>query len=335
MFTKKLYNTNNNNNNNNNNNINNINNNNNNNNTKENIKKYETEKTKKNNNDQFMLNNILIYGPKGRGKYTLALDIIKRYSESNLNYQKKMTNIYNKNDYNIKISDIHYEIDIDLLGCNSKTLFNILYNNIIDNIQLKNKKEGIILLKNFHNIDYELLDIFYSYLQKIMFSKFKLKFIILTEHISFITNDILNIFKIIYIEKIPKSTYKKLYKAKDIDKINNLNYLKYNIDCKILLQPYKNICDKIIDTITSKNIDFNQIRTYIYDLLIYNTNIYDAYYYILETLIKKNLLNKTNINSNDLYNNTVIFFMYYNNNYRPIFHLENYIYYLVKVIHNI
>ena len=316
MFTKKLYNTNNNN-------------------IKENIKKHETEKTKKNNNDQFMLNNILIYGPKGRGKYTLALDIIKKYSESNLNYQKKMTNIYNKNDYNIKISDIHYEIDIDLLGCNSKILFNILYNNIIDNIQLKNKKEGIILLKNFHNIDYELLDIFYSYLQKIMFSKFKLKFIILTEHISFITNDILNIFKIIYIEKIPKSTYKKLYKAKDIDKINNLNYLKYNIDCKILLEPYKNICDKIIDTITSKNIDFNQIRTYIYDLLIYNTNIYDAYYYILETLIKKNLLNKTNINSNDLYNNTVIFFMYYNNNYRPIFHLENYIYYLVKVIHNI
>lgn len=316
MFTKKLYNTNNNN-------------------IKENIKKHETEKTKKNNNDQFMLNNILIYGPKGRGKYTLALDIIKKYSESNLNYQKKMTNIYNKNDYNIKISDIHYEIDIDLLGCNSKILFNILYNNIIDNILLKNKKEGIILLKNFHNIDYELLDIFYSYLQKIMFSKFKLKFIILTEHISFITNDILNIFKIIYIEKIPKATYKKLYKAKDIDKINNLNYLKYNIDCKILLEPYKNICDKIIDTITSKNIDFNQIRTYIYDLLIYNTNIYDAYYYILETLIKKNLLNKTNINSNDLYNNTVIFFMYYNNNYRPIFHLENYIYYLVKVIHNI
>ena len=316
MFTKKLYNTNNNN-------------------IKENIKKHETEKTKKNSNDQFMLNNILIYGPKGRGKYTLALDIIKKYSESNLNYQKKMTNIYNKNDYNIKISDIHYEIDIDLLGCNSKILFNILYNNIIDNILLKNKKEGIILLKNFHNIDYELLDIFYSYLQKIMFSKLKLKFIILTEHISFITNDILNIFKIIYIEKIPKSTYKKLYKAKDIDKINNLNYLKYNIDCKILLHPYINICDKIIDTITSKNIDFNQIRTYIYDLLIYNTNIYDAYYYILETLIKKNLLNKTNINSNDLYNNTVIFFMYYNNNYRPIFHLENYIYYLVKVIHNI
>tara|TARA_Y100000768_G_scaffold386918_1_gene376553 strand:+ start:4116 stop:5060 length:945 start_codon:yes stop_codon:yes gene_type:complete len=314
MFTKKLYNTNNN--------------------IKENIKKYDIEKTKKN-NDQFMFNNILIYGPKGKGKYTLALDIIKQYSESNLNYQKKMTNICNKNDYNIKISDIHYEIDIDLLGCNSKNLFNILYNNIIDNILLKKKKEGIILLKNFHNIDSELLDIFYSYLQKIMFSKLKLKFIILTEHISFISNDILNIFKTIYIEKISKSTYKKIYKVKDIDNINNLNYLKYNINCKILLEPYKNICNKIIATITSGNIDLNKIRTYIYDLLIYNTNIYDAYYYILESLIKKNLLNKTNINSNDLYNNTVIFFMYYNNNYRPIFHLENYIYYLVKVIHNI
>ena len=212
-----------------------------------------------------------------------------------------------------------------------------MYNNIIDNILLKKKKEGIILLKNFHNIDYELLDIFYSYLQKIMFSKFKLKFIMLTEHISFISNDILNIFKTIYIEKICKSNYKKIYKTKEknIDKINNLNYLKYNIDCKILLEPYKNICNKIITSIISENIDFNELRTYIYDLLIYNTDIYDAYYYILESLIKKKFLNENNINLNDLYNNTVIFFMYYNNNYRPIFHLENYIYYLVKVIHNI
>ena len=128
MFTKKLYNTNNN--------------------IKENIKKYDIEKTKKN-NDQFMFNNILIYGPKGKGKYTLALDIIKQYSESNLNYQKKMTNIYNKNDYNIKISDIHYEIDIDLLGCNSKNLFNILYNNIIDNILLKKKKRRDNIIKKF------------------------------------------------------------------------------------------------------------------------------------------------------------------------------------------
>ena len=141
MFTKKLYNTNNNN-------------------IKENIKTYDIEKKKKN-NDQFMLNNILIYGSKGRGKYTLALDIIKKYSESNLNYQKKMTNTYNKNDYNIKISDIHYEIDIDLLGCNSKNLFNILYNNIIDNILLKKKKEGIILLKNFHKKKKKLFDKFY------------------------------------------------------------------------------------------------------------------------------------------------------------------------------
>jgi len=127
MFTKKLYNTNNNN-------------------IKENIKTYDIEKTKKN-NDQFILNNILIYGAKGRGKYTLALDIIKKYSESNLNYQKKMTNTYNKNDYNIKISDIHYEIDIDLLGCNSKNLFNILYNNIIDNILLKKKRRNNIIEK--------------------------------------------------------------------------------------------------------------------------------------------------------------------------------------------
>ena len=34
-------------------------------------------KRRKENNNLFILNNILIYGPKGTGKYTLALDIIK------------------------------------------------------------------------------------------------------------------------------------------------------------------------------------------------------------------------------------------------------------------
>ena len=32
---------------------------------------------------------------------------------------------------------------------------------------------------------------------------------------------------------------------------------------------------------------------------------------------------------------TFVFFKYYNNNYRPIYHLENYLLYLIKVIHNL
>lgn len=39
--------------------------------------------------DIYELNNIILYGPAGIGKYTTSLDIIRKYSESGLNYEKK------------------------------------------------------------------------------------------------------------------------------------------------------------------------------------------------------------------------------------------------------
>ena len=79
------------------------------------------------------LKNMIFYGPSGVGKYTQVLTSIKRYSPSKLKYEKKISIIFNKNTYYFKISDIHYEIDMSLLGCNSKLLWNDLYNQIIDN----------------------------------------------------------------------------------------------------------------------------------------------------------------------------------------------------------
>lgn len=66
------------------------------------------------------LKNIIFYGPKGVGKYTQMLSSIKKYSPTNLKYEKKISINYNKNTYYFKISDIHFEIDMSLLGCNSK-----------------------------------------------------------------------------------------------------------------------------------------------------------------------------------------------------------------------
>ena len=70
------------------------------------------------------LPNLIFYGPPGIGKYTQMLLCIQRYSESSLKYQKKLVLEYNKDEYNFKISDIHYEIDMAILGCNSKNIWN-------------------------------------------------------------------------------------------------------------------------------------------------------------------------------------------------------------------
>ena len=109
--------------------------------------------------------NLIFYGPCGVGKYSQVLNYIKPFSDSNLKYERKMKfNFQNKKEFLIKISDIHFEIDMELLGCNAKLLWNDIYNHILDILSARQHHIGIIVCKNFHKIHSELLDIFYSYL---------------------------------------------------------------------------------------------------------------------------------------------------------------------------
>ena len=55
--------------------------------------------------------------------------------------------------------------------------------------------------------------------------------------------------------------------------------------------------------------------------------------YILYKLLEKDLLSVNQIS--DIIFHTQIFFKYFNNNYRPIYHLENYILYLIIKVHEL
>ena len=100
---------------------------------------------------------------------------------------------------------------------------------------------------------------------------------------------------------------------------------------------YKIICDKIIHNIISiqnvNNIDFLKFRDVLYDIFIYNLDITDCIWYILSTLIEKKVLQKEHLSK--ILIKTYCFFQYYNNNYRPIYHVENYIFSLIKIIHGL
>jgi len=65
---------------------------------------------------------LILYGPAGVGKYTQMLQIIKAYSSSQLKVEKRLT-INTSTTFYIKMSDIHYEVDMDLLVCNAKVLW--------------------------------------------------------------------------------------------------------------------------------------------------------------------------------------------------------------------
>ena len=294
--------------------------------------------------------NIIFYGPSGVGKYTQALKLLKRYSPSELKYEKKLIVNFNKKQYFFKISDIHYEIDMSLLGCNSKLLWHEIFQQITDSISAKPDKCGIILCKYFNEIHSELLDNFYSYMQKNN-ACMDLKFFIITEQISFIQDNILNCCQIINISRPTKSNYNKCIKNKiinniSLDNISSIKLLHINNDENNnlinnnpnnnknleLMQNYRIICDKIIVSIININdIKFLKFRDILYDILICNLNITDCIWYIISKLLETNKLDKKHISN--LLIKTYQFFQYYNNNYRPIYHLENYFFYLSSLIH--
>ena len=183
-------------------------------------------------------NNMILYGDSGIGKYTQSLKIIEKFSESNLRYERKIniTTLKNKI-YIIKLSDIHFEVDMELLGCNAKILWNDIFKAIIDIVSTKTDKKGIILCKNFHKIHNELLEIFYSYMQSLEYKNIYISYIILTEAVSFIPETIRNKCFILPVKRPTKTNLKKCFSNSisntDINKSKNLKCLQTNneINC--------------------------------------------------------------------------------------------------------
>jgi len=279
------------------------------------------------------LKNIIFYGPSGVGKYSQMLRFIKKYSNTELKYEKKISIMFNKQPIFLKISDIHYEIDLSLLGCNSKLLWHDIYQQIIDIISAKKEKNGIIVCKNFHDIYNELLENFYSYMQKnISSTTINVSFIIITEEISFIPDNILNCCEIICITRPSKSLYSKCIKPllKNVitENITNIKYLNTSVGG---FHHHKILCDKLICEIIANDIKFLKFRDFIYDIFIYNLDIGECIWYILSELISQNKIDASNLSP--LLVKTYQFLQYYNNNYRPIYHLESYLFYLITIIH--
>lgn len=286
------------------------------------------------------LGNIIIYGPSGTGKYTRALRIIRKYSHSDLKYEKKLFLNSEKYKHSYKISDIHYEIDMDLLGCNAKLIWHDLFLQIVDIVSMSSCKFGIILCKNFHTIHTELLPIFYSYMQQYNshYLPFQIRFILLTEQISFITNNILNNVKIINIKRPDNEVYKYLKTYNKIDKSCILNLKENHIINKIPSlenlpsETFDVVCCSIIEKIeNTKKINLLDFRELLYEILIYNLDFNDVLWEIITYFIK---IEKINIqNKEELLENLYTQIKQYNNNYRPIYHLENILLNIVKYIH--
>lgn len=339
--------------------------------------------------------NIIIYGPKGSGKYSQALYSICKYSPTKLKYTRKFTITSNKNDYNFKMSDIHFEVDMFLLGCNAKQLWNDIYVHVLDILSSRATSSGIILCKNFQDIHGELLENFYSYMQK-THTTIQLRFVIVTEHVSYLPDNIINS---CYIINVPAPTesvrcsilsskqknffdkthagsgsgivsFSSYHESKSSDAIKldkqaeiseaekgnkgdeedeecNDSYRNFesimlkkksNLKAEVIGLPSE-ICDftyaycnelcSYIDN--PKTIDFLRFRDVLYDMLIYDIKVTNVLWTILRYITVKYTLSEESYDKLIMYMYT--FLQYFNNNYRPIYHLESYLFKIINTIH--
>jgi hypothetical protein len=328
--------------------------------------------------------NLIIYGPSGVGKYSLMLNMIKKYSPSELKYDKKMTLQTEKQQYIYRISDIHYEIDMSLLGCNSKILWHEIFLQIVDIVSVKAEKVGIIVCKNFHGIHNELLDIFYSYIQQYNHPQlnFQIKFILLTEQLSFLPNNILNTCYTVHVKRPDKSQYVEMVSGKgtrryitqsslncsplqkfqnkisspktkqpesreqvesfmsEMGEVNGIlnakevrSFSLYADETKdIPTDIFNTICNSIIKEMNDPSrLVIAEFRDTLYDILIYNLDAIECVWHVLMHFVEEKRLSSEDLGL--ILERTYPFLKYYNNNYRPIYHLESIFVYIITKLY--
>ena len=307
------------------------------------------------------------------------------------------------------MSDIHFEVDMYLLGCNAKQLWNDIYIHVLDILSTRTNSTGIILCKNFQDIHGELLENFYSYMQK-THTSLQLRFLIITEHISFIPDNIINSCYVVSVPVPSKvlretiltkkkenllNTTKKFPAISNIsvvtptfdntvndnvsidnecdldmnhDNNNILDDTEKGIDAEkesdasssgnkpiidfesIMTSKHSNMkaeiiglssevgdftyayCNELCHYIDNpKSMDFLRFRDVLYDMLIYDIKITNVLWTLLRYITVKYSLTEETYDT--LMIEMYTFLQYYNNNYRPIYHLESYLFKIINTIH--
>jgi len=237
------------------------------------------------------MDNIIIFGGENSNKTNAALNFIREHSPSKLKYKRKIELEVNGENYYFTISDVHFEIDFDLLGTNETAIWSEFINHVFSIVETSNSKHHIILCKNIHTMKDELLQIFYTFIRNKSIS-----FIFTTQHVSFLPSTLKNKCRIIHLKKgIDYSTQ------------------------------YINYCNEIIDFVKEKKDDLFLLRELLYNLLTYNCNMHTCFYYIYSSLLRSGHIK----NKNGEFEELIEIIKKYNTNYRPIYHLESFVIYLL------
>jgi hypothetical protein len=128
---------------------------------------------------------------------------------------------------------------------------------------------------------------------------------------------------------------KNIIQQLDIDTIINLKEIQSFALVKnsenLAIDIFNIVCNQIIEDIANVNINFVKFRDSLYEILIYNLDVSECFFYILTHFIRERRIKNSDISQ--VLQKTYSFLKYYNNNYRPIYHLESIFFYLIIKIH--
>ena len=239
-------------------------------------------------------NHFILYDTNHMNNYACVLSQLKSQSQSDLKYSRKTVIAHNDKECTFITSDIHIEVDFELLGVNENAIFFELFKHVSENMILTKSIFYIVCL-HFNEMKQELLDVFHSFM-----NTSKIYIVMLTDEISFIPTSILS-----------HSVIKK-------NKVTN--HSKYNTE-------YEKRALFLANWIINDNKGGLFIwREKLYELLIFNDNIHKSFSFIIQKLIEEGYIQEDKLDIVlDKYHEIIHKF---NNNYRTIYHLEQFIVYL-------
>ena len=131
--------------------------------------------------------------------------------------------------------------------------------------------------------------------------------------------------------KLKEPNINKLKKINKDGYLNNFIFYDNYIDNANLWISYiVNFRENYISNKKDKDNIYKELRDIIYDILIKNYNIHTVTTYIIFTLIEFDLIK----DNNKLLQKYYEFIKLYNNNYRPIYHLEKFTFDIIDNLKN-
>lgn len=249
---------------------------------------------------------LIFYDVDKSKNYAKTMRFLEHISPSKLKYSRKKEVIVNNTEYKFNMSDCHIEIDFELLGVNETNVFIEIYNQIITNKNIMNTNLIIVCL-NFEHIKKELLKIMYSFMND------ETKFFFLVDQVSFFPSNIL------------ENSFIKRWNRENKKTLCEVCNPNYNIESlKSILK----------DTKLQHPNDGNllKIRTQCYEYLVKNRNMCVVLSCLIKECVRMEIINESNINL--LLKQFLHILEKYNNNYRSIFHIENFMYFLMNLKEN-